>query len=307
MSPKSRLEAVYAKRLDALVRDLPSAAGGDVEAVHRTRVASRRVREALPICGEDSSRVKKARRRTRDLTRALGAVRELDVALELLAGRPATSPARRAALELLRAEVGQEREHRRQVMLDELGAIKPDKLVRRITAAVEELPAEAEPRWRRSLSARLARRVARLRTSLDHAGALYLPDRLHAVRIALKKLRYGLEITGDLRLASTGSAVKTLKGVQDALGSLHDLEVLNAHVRRVQESVPTARGDLRAELDGLGHEIEDECRSLHATFLAARARLLRVADFTSAICGRLADEPLLATSSRRPWRRARPA
>lgn len=301
MDPKSRLEAVLPKRLHALVRDLPSAAGGDVEAVHRTRVASRRVREALPIFEDHSGRLRKARRRTRALTRALGAVRELDVALDLLAGRTASSSNGRAALEVLRAHIRQEREHRRRVMLDQLEAIKPDRIVRCIADAVDDLPAGADAHWRQSLSERLARRVARMQAALDHAGALYLPDRLHQVRIALKKLRYGLEITGDLRFGSTVLAVKTLKAAQDALGELHDLEVLSAHVRRVQETTAQGRGELQAELETLARALDNECRALHARFLVARARLSRVAALATTLSERLAAaKPLGVAKSKTP-------
>ena len=38
---------------------------------------------------------------------------------------------------------------------------------------------------------------AAARAALDDAGAVYLPERLHAVRIALKKLRYALEARAE--------------------------------------------------------------------------------------------------------------
>ena len=77
------------RRVRALERDLPAALGGDVEALHRSRVASRRLREILPVLGleRDAGRqapVRKLQRRLRRLTSALGGVRELDVALGIL-------------------------------------------------------------------------------------------------------------------------------------------------------------------------------------------------------------------------------
>src|SRR5688572_7821543 len=85
-APGAALAAVIAKRHQALRSHLRPAREGDVEGVHQARVASRRLRETIPVLGTglDDVRLKPVRRRLRDLTRALGPVRELDVALEML-------------------------------------------------------------------------------------------------------------------------------------------------------------------------------------------------------------------------------
>ena len=57
---------------------MPGAVGGDAEALHQARVASRRIREALPL---EIRPPRKLMRQVRRITRALGPVRELDVAL----------------------------------------------------------------------------------------------------------------------------------------------------------------------------------------------------------------------------------
>jgi len=44
--------------------------------------------------------------------------------------------------------------------------------------------------WMWALDARLGRRADRVRAALDAAGALYHAERIHGVRVALKKLRY---------------------------------------------------------------------------------------------------------------------
>ena len=77
------------QRIAALTRMLPGAREGDVTSIHQARVATRRLREALPLVARGRSAVKLARA-VRRLTRAMGPVRELDVALltldELAAG-----------------------------------------------------------------------------------------------------------------------------------------------------------------------------------------------------------------------------
>ena len=62
-------------------------ASGDVTSVHRARVASRRLREVLPVLAEaaGSDALDRGGKQVRRITRALGPVRELDVALGHLA------------------------------------------------------------------------------------------------------------------------------------------------------------------------------------------------------------------------------
>src|SRR5262245_44708856 len=73
-------------RLDSFTRMLPAVEVGEASAVHQTRVASRRLRELLPVLQLDNRVVRKLNRRLRKLTRRLGDVRELDVLASLLAG-----------------------------------------------------------------------------------------------------------------------------------------------------------------------------------------------------------------------------
>src|SRR5512134_188457 len=86
-------------RFEALCEHLPESVTGDALAVHQARVASRRLREALPVVGPAAGvrRLQRAMRHVRLVTRALGPVRELDVAQEVLQALarqdPGASPA----------------------------------------------------------------------------------------------------------------------------------------------------------------------------------------------------------------------
>ena len=84
----SRLTRLLLERPSrALKRHLPAAIEGDGIGVHQARVASRRLREAVPVLAADV-KPSKARQspaaRSGKLTRALGTVRELDVTLTVL-------------------------------------------------------------------------------------------------------------------------------------------------------------------------------------------------------------------------------
>src|SRR5262245_40206134 len=72
-------EAIFRKRARAFSRDMEGIHDGDAAALHRTRVASRRLRELLPILGLEREESRKLSRRLKKVTRRLGTVRELDV------------------------------------------------------------------------------------------------------------------------------------------------------------------------------------------------------------------------------------
>src|SRR5262245_22454870 len=72
-------EAIFGKHVRAFSRDMERIHDGDAVALHRTRVASRRLRELLPILGLEPDHARKLSRRLKKVTCRLGTVRELDV------------------------------------------------------------------------------------------------------------------------------------------------------------------------------------------------------------------------------------
>jgi|GEM_PF-1906582 len=76
-----------------------------------------------------------------------------------------------------------------------------------------------------------ARRILRARLTEFSVWAQYAhdpgrPREQHQLRIAAKRLRYTLELFRDFLPEQAGEAIKALKGLQDALGLLHDCDVL---------------------------------------------------------------------------------
>src|SRR5215475_7582930 len=81
-----------------------------------------------------------------------------------------------------------------------------------------------------------ARRIVRARLTELYVWAQYTHDESrareqHQLRIAAKRLRYTLELFRDFLPEHVGECIKSLKGLQDALGLLHDCDVLVAIVR----------------------------------------------------------------------------
>ncbi len=267
--------------------------------MHQARVASRRLREALPVLTEGLHQTKagKARRKIRRLTAALGGVRELDVTLHLLdeiADRPSIP---RAALAEVRAEVIEERERRRALMLKRLEHVDTVKLAHRLAAVRRAVAASpAAQGWRAALAVRIARRARRLEKAIDAAGQIYAPDSLHQVRIAGKKLRYALEIADESGAVPCRDAVRTMKRVQEALGRLHDLQVLLHHVAAVGAAPRHRRSTPDAGLAVLSRMIEDEGRHLHGRYVSALPQL------RAAVEASRHDVPVRLTARRRSAR-----
>src|SRR5215207_3014977 len=126
--------ALLRQRLVSLLTAMPAAQAGDEISVHQARVASRRLREALPVLGAraDEQAVDRAGRRVRRITRALGPVRELDVTLLLLAELAHKGTAPKRAIARVRKAVIEERQKRRSEMLQEITPPRLDKLRKRL-------------------------------------------------------------------------------------------------------------------------------------------------------------------------------
>lgn len=270
--------ALLAPRLAALESHLPAALDGGVHAVHQARVASRRLREALPVLGPPAGarRLGRSLKHVKRVTRALGPVRELDVTLELLArvsgADPLVAPATRIVARLVTAE----RRRRREEML----AAIDHQEVRRTRDAVSDvvtwlLHHEDNGEWRPSLAARATSRAERMIETIYDVGLLFDPGRLHEVRIAAKKLRYTLELVGETKMARVAALVATLKKGQELLGELHDLEIVLLFVRAAElEAGPRQLRSLAL----LREQLERTCHREHARYLTRRPRLLGVCE-----------------------------
>jgi len=258
------------RRTRSLKRHVPHAVAGDDVGIHQARVASRRLREALPVLsdGLHGSKAGKARKKIRRLTQALGTVRELDVTLGLIDELAARQGVPKSALADVRAHVIAEREQRRTVMHQRLQQVNVAKLHRRLESVREAVAASSpDHTWRSALAHRLITRARRLDQAIDDAGQIYAPEALHDVRIAAKKLRYVLEIADESRAAPCATELRLMKRVQDALGRLHDLQVLQHHVAEVAAAPRSRRAPADPGLAVLARIIEDQCRMLHARYI----------------------------------------
>jgi CHAD domain-containing protein len=282
---------------------LPGVAKGDVLALHQARVATRRLREILPVLQLDADAARKLGRRLRRVTRRLGDVRELDVLPPLLDELRASHEAHADAVTRVSAAIAKARDEARKNLEDRLPAEGLDRLSRKLDHVVQSLRHDEKRGANRrspdhdkaavwAIDARVAHRAARLGEALEKSTAVYLPERLHAARIATKKLRYALELSGALGRPGVAPILRTLKRSQDVLGRMHDLQVLIDRVRDVQASLTPASLPVWRHLDALIVAVDAKCRLLHARYLRARPGLQSVVD------GLIASEAKTAVGAR---------
>ena len=264
------------RRARELERQLPLAIQGNDIGVHQARVASRRLREAVPVLAGETKARRKAEKKIRKLTQALGTVREMDVTVQILDEFAQTNALPRNALEDVRSHVIAERDRRRAVMLQRLRRIDTDRLRARLEEASIVAAVTDSAEWREALTSRVAHRVKSLTVAIQEAGQMYAAEQLHAVRIATKKLRYALELIADARLAPVRPLVNTLKRAQDTLGKLHDLQVIEQHVAAVQAMPPARRGAHDGGLKVIAGSLADECRHLHGRYIKQVPALIQL-------------------------------
>ena len=167
-------ELVIRQRAGALERALPGARKGDIEHVHQARVATRRLREAVPLI-VPGAKGRKVERKMRRLTRALGPVRELDVALQTLDALNESGTVPAAAIARLRQEISSERRRLHAQMCAEVSHVDVERLQRKLLAAARKRHPEGrlrDPKRIARARARAADRSERLRAAVENAAAI---------------------------------------------------------------------------------------------------------------------------------------
>jgi CHAD domain-containing protein len=227
------------------------------------------VREALAVIEAvaHKSEAARLRRDVRRVTRALGPVRELDVALGELdeaAGRHGWSPDLVAAVH---RHVEKERDRRRIRMRARLRHLDLARVARGCHVLSDELADTVTERdWTRAVAGRVSVAAGRALDARDRCGTLYAPERLHALRIAAKKLRYALELAGSLPGVEPAESLALLRSVQERFGHLHDVQVL---LGEVEATAAAARRTVLANgLRDIVETLERDCREVHALALA---------------------------------------
>jgi CHAD domain-containing protein len=268
--------SLFHTQSSALERALPAVLNGQADGIHDARIATRRIRELLPlVIGESGADHDGLRTRFRRLGRSLGRVRDADVRLALLATLERRIPHAAPTLVLLRQQRERERLQLMRKLIKRLERLDvmhlAGSLARHNGTWRRVLQAGLHRRsWRRALHAVVAARGDAAVDAIAHATCVYFPNRLHRARIAIKKLRYATEIVHATGSADRSAMIKEMKRAQDTLGDLHDREDLIGHL-----ASETSAGPLDAAQVALIRQVLDaEARHLHARYLDRRDGLL---------------------------------
>ena len=242
------------RALEARVQELNDALAGeggfsDSAAVHRVRVACRRLRTVMGLLdGEAYPHLDARAKALRDFTKNLGAVRDLDVQIAGLEDLHASAiqPLHQAALEHVLETVAR----RRQKRLESLDTKVPGfaKLLK-----VPSLPNPFEgPSVMLSAWSHLHPCIT---AALSHISELREQEdikALHASRIQVKRLRDTLEALAPAFPAEPTGFLTELRAMQTARGDHHDQAALEALLRKNLDHLAEAgRLVLSASLAGL--------------------------------------------------------
>lgn len=223
--------ALIQKYFKAMVDEAQGVKSGtDPECVHRMRVASRRLRTALSIFDDSlpSKKSEKFRKKIRGLAAILGEARDADVKMVFLKGQLLVPKKKKYAdgirRIILRTE--QKRKKLQPILIKELEKA----LEGGFFSDMEKAFSCSFKKTKRghSVRSRFAEETAwRLEEVLGYEDIIKSPENieeLHDLRIAIKHLRYCLEIF-DRTVDGIGEYVNAAKYLQEIIGEIHDCDM----------------------------------------------------------------------------------
>jgi CHAD domain-containing protein len=275
--------AIFQQQINILRAQMPGLLDGQVESVHAGRIATRRIREILPLTHtlqrrEDADDLVT---RFKRVGQSLGRVREADVRLELLRYFESRVPS--AAVPVVSLRQNHDRE-RAMLMRKLLKLLERLDLERELTyLAGRSAWRRVRPwtaligAWRGHVRDLVTERAQSARDAIAHATGVYFPNRAHQARIAIKKCRYAAEIGIQTGVMTDAGILRELRKGQDILGDVHDRQTLLDQMRTSErEGDDAAIGADPTQL--VTRVAEAEIDDLYRRFLERRPRLLASLD-----------------------------
>jgi CHAD domain-containing protein len=216
----------------------------NIVALHRMRIATRRLRAAMRLFGPylPAKQVRRVEKGLRQMARVLGSVRDFDVLLNKAQNYSENIPEnKQRSLELLLRRWHKQRAKARKKMMKSFRSRTGESVWDAFEDFLHEKP-ETDNVERKGASVHRPRgdllhyiaptliwkrydRIRRYETVVNGASV----ETLHKLRIQCKRLRYTLELLHEILGASVESAIAQVKKAQDYLGELHDTDV-TAHL-----------------------------------------------------------------------------
>jgi CHAD domain-containing protein len=255
-SPRALIRARFREQYEQiLAHDPGSRLGREPEAVHKFRVAVRRLRALLRSLGSGVDRIwaDQLRSELGWLGRALGEVRDRDVLLlQLRAQLDELEATDRAAAEKLVQRLERERTEARAALEAVLGSGRYLTLLARLEEAADE------PRWVAGDEQPVEQLAAKEFRKLRKAAAVLRLDatdeQLHETRIRAKRARYAAEVAEPVVGKPARRVIERAKEFQDASGEHQDAVVAEQTLRRLAEDAEPELAFAAGRLAELQHE-----------------------------------------------------
>jgi CHAD domain-containing protein len=239
------------ERGDDLFRNMEMALKtSDVEDIHDLRVASRRLREGLALFAPcyPAADINRLVRKTRQITRLLGDIRNADEAL--------------AFWQVLADKVDEDGYSELEQLIESFRKDRR-KLLRKLHAGLNKLsPSSLRDQYLRTINSpslftlqpngidlfaplagfakgSIDARLAEVMKGLPEARKCGEVEAQHLLRIAVKHFRYRMEILSPLIGTRYGALHAAVKGYQEVLGKMHDLDVFAAIIQGQEMSTHT--------------------------------------------------------------------
>jgi CHAD domain-containing protein len=226
------------KQLRTLRREMAGVRqNADIECVHRMRVASRRLRSVLPLFADclPPKRARTWRKQLRRVTRPLGAARDTDVQIAFVQHfmQECQDESVRPGVARLLLRLQQQRQHLQPPVVKALDWLTAHRWVETVMHTVRQGSKQIRSSESTTLPLQTYQQIqqvitGRLNALLDSAAAVQGPSaqtELHALRIAVKRLRYTMEAFEPLYHEAFTTPLHTARTLQDLLGDLHDCDV----------------------------------------------------------------------------------
>jgi CHAD domain-containing protein len=252
------LAAILTSQLDSLEANVPGTIRDvDSEFLHDLRIAVRRTRSALKLCGAvlPDGLAAGFRPEFRWLGQLTTPTRDLDVYLlgfdEMAAGLVGASP---DELQPFRDYLAASRRTAQRQLGRALRSPRFTRLGHDWRAVLADVhPARKRPSVGQLAEAKIAAACRKALRSGQLITAASPPESLHDLRKRCKELRYLVEMFSSLYdPAQRWQAVRELKALQDCLGEFQDAEVQRAEIRAFAEQMLAARSAPAATLLAMG-------------------------------------------------------
>jgi CHAD domain-containing protein len=227
-------------QLDALMDAIECVRrGGDIECLHKSRVATRRIRAALGMFTDcfTARRVKLWRKHIRRVTRGLGSARDTDVQIEFvesfLSRLDGSHETCRPGIVRLALRLRQRRESVQPAVVRALDKFESTQIPMQMHCQLERLLFGLRRTGATLQSPFVFQRTREhilLKYDALRACKASLDDpedkqSHHQMRIATKRLRYTMEICSGAYEEQLSKPIKAVRKLQTLLGDIHDCDV----------------------------------------------------------------------------------